>query len=83
MGAAERSGVDSGAGTSSKPTLSPEQRAQLEAFTTRKTEQLKAATVLLDAGLHAMAPEHLREAALSEKMVGYMRLWPGFVTDGR
>jgi 2,4-dienoyl-CoA reductase-like NADH-dependent reductase (Old Yellow Enzyme family) len=27
--------------------------------------------------------EHLREAALGEKMVDYMRVWPGFVTDGR
>ncbi|MDJ0523170.1 MAG: NADH:flavin oxidoreductase [Planctomycetota bacterium] len=28
-------------------------------------------------------PEHLRDAALSEKLVDYMRLWPDFVTDGR
>lgn len=28
-------------------------------------------------------PEHLRDAAISEKMVDYMRLWPGFVTDGK
>lgn len=28
-------------------------------------------------------PDHLHDAALSEKMVDYMRLWPGFVTDGR
>lgn len=28
-------------------------------------------------------PEHLREAALSDKMVDYMRRWPGFVSDGR
>jgi 2,4-dienoyl-CoA reductase-like NADH-dependent reductase (Old Yellow Enzyme family) len=27
--------------------------------------------------------EHLRDAALSDKMVDYMRLWPDFVTDGR
>ncbi len=29
------------------------------------------------------APEHLRSSALSERMIDYMRLWPGFVTDGR
>ncbi len=28
-------------------------------------------------------PEHLRAASLGEKMVDYMRRWPGFVTDGR
>ncbi|MDG1500011.1 MAG: NADH:flavin oxidoreductase [Planctomycetota bacterium] len=28
-------------------------------------------------------PQHLRNAAISEKMVDYMRLWPGFVTDGK
>ena len=28
-------------------------------------------------------PNHLRDAALGEKLVDYMRLWPGFVTDGR
>ena len=28
-------------------------------------------------------PEHLRDAALGEAMVDYMRRWPGFVTDGR
>jgi 2,4-dienoyl-CoA reductase-like NADH-dependent reductase (Old Yellow Enzyme family) len=28
-------------------------------------------------------PEHLREAAVGEKLVGYMRNWPGFVTDGK
>ncbi len=27
------------------------------------------------------APEHLRSAGLSEKMITYMRAWPGFVTD--
>ncbi|MFT7463722.1 MAG: 2,4-dienoyl-CoA reductase-like NADH-dependent reductase (Old Yellow Enzyme family) [Pseudohongiellaceae bacterium] len=28
-------------------------------------------------------PEHLRDAALGEKMVDSMRLWPDFVSDGR
>ena len=62
---ARRNLLDSEAPTDSKPTLSTEQRAQLQAFRARRAEQLKAATVLLDAGLHAMAPEHLREAALA------------------
>ncbi len=62
---ARRNLLATGQPTASKPTLSPEQRAQLDAFTARKAEQLKAATVLIDAGLHAMAPEHLRAAALA------------------
>ena len=28
-------------------------------------------------------PQHLLEASISPKMVDYMRLWPGFVTDGK
>jgi 2,4-dienoyl-CoA reductase-like NADH-dependent reductase (Old Yellow Enzyme family) len=28
------------------------------------------------------APESLRANALSDRMIDYMRRWPGFVTDG-
>ncbi|MFT4710612.1 MAG: 2,4-dienoyl-CoA reductase-like NADH-dependent reductase (Old Yellow Enzyme family) [Bacteroidia bacterium] len=28
-------------------------------------------------------PQHLRDAAISSRMVDYMRNWPGFVTDGK
>jgi 2,4-dienoyl-CoA reductase-like NADH-dependent reductase (Old Yellow Enzyme family) len=28
-------------------------------------------------------PEHLRANALGEALIDYMRLWPGFVTDGK
>lgn len=49
----------------SKPTHSPEELAQIKAFIDIKGAQLKAATVLMDAGLHAIATSHLLESLLA------------------
>lgn len=55
--------------TDTKPKHSPEQLAQLKAFTAKKEEELKAATVLIGANLHAMAPDHLLAAALASAQI--------------
>ena len=44
---------------------------------------LEAATPGWEPARPPYTPEHLRGAALGEKLVDYMRAWPGFVTDGR
>jgi superfamily II DNA/RNA helicase len=55
--------------TNTKPTHTPEQLAQLKSFTAKKEEEIKAATVLIDAGLHTMAPDHLLTATLAYAQV--------------
>jgi len=62
---ARRNLLDPKSATSSKPTHTPEQLVQIKAFISTKDEQLKAATVLMDAGLHTMATTHLLESLLA------------------
>jgi len=62
---ARRNLLNQGKSTASSPIHTPEQLAQIDGFTATRDEQLKAATVLIAANLHSMAPSHLQAALLA------------------
>ena len=66
---ARRNLLAPGTATDTKPSHTPEQLAQLKSLTAKKDEELKAATVLIGAGLHTMAPAHLLVATLANAQI--------------
>jgi len=70
---ARRNLLDPGAATDTKPVLTPEQVAEIEALSAKRDEQLQAADLLHGSGLVALVPDHLLAAFLATAGIASIR----------